>query len=166
MEAPHIEELIVVEAPRGAGISDADPRRTVTRIFSKDGKLVGELDPCAPEYLHAHETDCIHGTWKLDGQIIFGHHVLPITGEYGRFETPPVPYRQAMKETVEFMVEYGIGHGLIPKGMDLKEFIPFMQSLCPQIDWPSPRRSGAKEPPAPPTPPTSEVIAENQDEEK
>lgn len=43
------EEFIQVEMPRGKG-GPADPCRAVTQIWSKDGKLIAESDPCAPKY--------------------------------------------------------------------------------------------------------------------
>ncbi len=44
-ETPHIEEVIIAFDHRGTG-TEADPHRRVLQVFSKDGKLIAENDPC------------------------------------------------------------------------------------------------------------------------
>jgi hypothetical protein len=49
-------QVIEVKSPCGRGTED-DPNRIVTQLFSFDGKLIAEEDPCgpkAPEYPWAH----------------------------------------------------------------------------------------------------------------
>ncbi len=45
MVRARIQEVIIVESTRGLGKNEADPVRRVISIFSKDGKLIADLDP-------------------------------------------------------------------------------------------------------------------------
>lgn len=78
---PHIEEVIITEIERGSG-TDKDRIRIVRQIWDKEGKFLGELDPCSPVYLPSKTialagqttTDCIHGCWEIspDSSVVFG----------------------------------------------------------------------------------------------
>lgn len=78
---PHIEEVIITEIKRGSG-TVKDAVRKVRQIWSKEGKLLGELDPLSPVYLPSIAdisenfiaTDCEHGCWEMnpDSCIVFG----------------------------------------------------------------------------------------------
>ena len=58
------EEFIIVENSRGKGIDKSDPCRAVIQIWTKDGTLVAESDPCAPEY------NIAKGAFVVDNQRI------------------------------------------------------------------------------------------------
>lgn len=45
----HMQEIIIAEISRGCGES-YDPYREVTQFWTKDGKLLGEVDLIQPEY--------------------------------------------------------------------------------------------------------------------
>lgn len=45
----HLQEIIITSELKGRGNAQ-DPERAVTRFWSKDGVLLAETDPMAPQY--------------------------------------------------------------------------------------------------------------------